>query len=56
MNLREQYIKSLQMLLQKGFITKEDKIAYLGGSFGEKSGSTFLEINNVKDLIILIDY
>ena len=41
MNLREQYIKSLQMLLQKGFITKEDKIAYLGGSFGEKSGSTF---------------
>ena len=55
MNLREQYIKSLQMLLQKGFITKEDKIAYLGGSFGEKSGSTFLEINNVKDLIILID-
>ena len=56
MNLREQYIKSLQMLLQKGFITKEDKIAYLGGSFGEKGGSTFLEINNVKDLIILIDY
>ena len=55
MNLREQYIKSLQMLLQKGFITKEDKIAYLGGSFGEKSGNTFLEINNVKDLIILID-
>ena len=51
MNLRKQYIQSLQMLLQKGFITTEDKIAYLGGSFGEKGGSTFLEINNVKDLI-----
>ena len=50
-NLREQYIKSLQILIQKGFITMEDKIAYLGGSFGEKGGSTFLEINNVKDVI-----
>ena len=50
-NLRKQYIKSLQMLIKKGFITMEDKIAYLGGSFGEKGGSTFLEINNVKDVI-----
>lgn len=55
MNLREQYIQSLQMLIQKGFITTEDKIAYLGGSFGEKGGCTFLEINNVKDVIKLID-
>ena len=29
----------------------EDKIAYLGGSFGEKKGTTFIEINNVKDAI-----
>lgn len=50
-NLREQYTSALEMLLQKGFVNMDDKIAYLGGSFGEKKGTTFLEINNVKDVI-----
>ena len=49
--MHEQYVAALQMLLQKGFVTMDDKIAHLGGSFGEKGGTTFLEINNVKDLI-----
>ena len=49
--LHEQYVAALQMLLQEGFVTMDDKIAHLGGSFGEKGGTTFLEINNVKDLI-----
>ena len=49
--LHEQYTAALEMLLQKGFVCMEDKIAYLGGSFGEKKGTTFLEINNVKDVI-----
>ena len=49
--LHEQYTAALEMLLQKGFVNMEDKIAYLGGSFGEKKGTTFLEINNVKDVI-----
>ena len=49
--LHEQYTSALEMLLQKGFVNMEDKIAYLGGSFGEKKGTTFLEINNVKDLV-----
>jgi pyruvate kinase len=49
--LHEQYTAALEMLLQKGFVNMEDKIAYLGGSFGEKKGTTFLEINNVKDLV-----
>ena len=49
--LHEQYTAALEILLQKGFVNMEDKIAYLGGSFGEKKGTTFLEINNVKDLV-----
>ena len=49
--MHEQYVAALQMLLQEGFVTMDDKIAHLGGSFGEKGGTTFLEINNVKDLI-----
>ena len=49
--LHEQYVAALQMLLQEGFVTMDDKIAHLGGSFGEKGGTTFLEINNVKDVI-----
>ena len=49
--MHEQYVAALQMLLQEGFVNMDDKIAHLGGSFGEKGGTTFLEINNVKDLI-----
>ena len=49
--LHEQYTTALKVLLQKGFVNMEDKIAYLGGSFGEKKGTTFIEINNVKDAI-----
>ena len=39
------------MLLNKGFVNTDDKIVYLGGSFGEEGGTTFLEINNVKDVV-----
>ena len=49
--LKEEYKTALQMLLNKGFINTDDKIVYLGGSFGEEGGTTFLEINNVKDII-----
>jgi pyruvate kinase len=38
------------MLRQKGYITLNDKIAYLSGSFGEGGGTTFLEINKVKQV------
>ena len=50
-DLHEQYTTALEMLLQKGFVNMDDKIAYIGGNFGESKGSTFLEINNVKDAI-----
>ncbi len=54
--LHEQYTAALEMLLQKGFVNMDDKIAYLGGSFGEKKGTTFLEINNVKDAIETLNF
>ena len=38
------------MLLQKGYIKHEDKIAYLSGSFGEGGGATFVEINRVSQV------
>lgn len=50
-DIHEQYTTALKVLLQKGFVNMDDKIVYIGGSFGEKKGSTFLEINNVKDLV-----
>ena len=50
-DIHEQYTTALKVLLQKEFVNMDDKIVYIGGSFGEKKGSTFLEINNVKDLV-----
>ena len=38
------------MLLQKGYLKNEDKIAYLGGSIGVNGGATFLEINRVSQV------
>ena len=34
-------------LIESGRLTKEDRIAYLGGAYGEGHGTSFLEINNV---------
>lgn len=41
---------ALRMLRQKGYITLNDKIAYLSGSFGENGGTTFLEINEARQV------
>lgn len=41
---------ALRMLRQKGYISLEDKIAYLSGSLGESSSTTFLEINKVSEV------
>lgn len=48
---RELYIEALNMLLNKGYINIDDKVAYLSGSLGHGGGNTFLEINKVKDVI-----
>ena len=44
------FVAAVRMLRQKGYIQPEDKIAYLSGSFGEGGGTTFLEINKVKEV------
>ena len=44
------FIAALRMLRQKGYITMDDKIAYLSGGFGENGGTTFLEINKVSQV------
>lgn len=49
----EIYVKALHLLLQKGYVTKDDKVAYLSGSLGQGGGNTFLEINKVKDVVDL---
>jgi len=46
-NRRAYFLDALHQLIEKGMITKHDKVAYLTGSFGEGGGTTFLEINNV---------
>lgn len=44
------FVAALRMLLQKGYIKNDDKIAYLGGSIGGRGGATFLEINRVSQV------
>lgn len=48
---REYLYNGLKHLIEYGFITRNDKIAYLGGGFGEGKGTTFLEINRVDDVM-----
>lgn len=42
---------ALQHLIETGMLTDRDRIAYLGGGFGEGHGTTFLEINNVGEVM-----
>lgn len=44
----QMFTAALRMLRQKGFVTLDDKIAYLSGSFGEGGGATFVEVNDVR--------
>ena len=44
------FVAALRMLLQKGYIKKDDKIACHGGSIGGRGGATFLEINRVSQV------
>jgi len=50
-NRREYFFDALHELLDSGFIVTTDKVAYLGGSFGTKGGTTFLEINEVSKIL-----
>ena len=44
------FMAALRMLRQKKYIGLDDKIAYLSGSFGENGGTTFVEINDVRNV------
>lgn len=47
-----QYLRNaLLHLLETGLLTNDDRIAYLGGGFGEGHGTSFLEINNVGEVM-----
>ena len=44
---RAYYVAAIQKMLEHKMIDKKDRIAYLGGSFGEVGGTTYLDINEV---------
>ena len=50
------FLAALRMLKQKGYITMDDKIAYLSGNLGLAAGTTFLEINPVRRVFENIDF
>lgn len=47
---KEQFLAALRMLRQKGYLSMDDRIAHLSGSFGVGGGTTYLEINKVEDV------
>jgi pyruvate kinase len=49
-SVQDCFVAALRMLRQKGYINIDDKVAYLSGSMGEGGGTTYLEINRVKDV------
>ena len=44
------FLAAVRMLRQKEYIDLDDQIAYLSGSFGSGGGTTFLEINRVREV------
>ncbi len=41
---RAYFVDAIKRLLERGLIERKDRVAYLGGSFGEVGGTTYLEI------------
>ena len=50
------FLAALRMLKQKGYVTMDDKIAYLSGNLGLAAGTTFLEITPVRRVFENIDF
>ena len=48
---RGYFLDALNELIHSGHINRDNKVAYLSGSFGEGGGTTFLEINNAGKLL-----
>lgn len=46
------YLRSaLRSLIDEGLLTSDERIAYLGGGYGEGRGTTFLEVNRVGEVL-----
>jgi len=59
---RAYFTDAIRKLIDKKMIESKDRVAYLGGSFGETGGTTYLEISEAwkileaKEKYILPDY
>lgn len=49
-NTQQYFLTALKDLIQKGWITEEDSVCYLSGSYGMGLGTTFLEVNKVSNI------
>ena len=49
-NTQQYFLTALKELIMKGFITEEDSVCYLSGSYGMGLGTTFLEVNKVSNI------
>lgn len=45
------YIDVVKLLYQRGYVSLDDKVAYLSGNLGQDGGNSFLEINKVENII-----
>ncbi|HBG41529.1 pyruvate kinase [Limibacterium fermenti] len=48
---RAYYIYAIKKLMDEGLLLPEDRVAYLGGSFGETGGTTYLDICEVEKIL-----
>jgi len=49
-NTQQYFLTALKDLIQKGWISEEDSVCYLSGSYGMGLGTTFLEVNKVTNI------
>lgn len=48
---RAYYTATIQKLIDSNYIQLDDRVAYLGGSFGETGGTTYLDISSVDKIL-----
>ena len=53
---RAYYEDALRKLIANKMIDKDDRVAYIGGSFGETGGTTYLDINEASKVLEAREY
>lgn len=48
---RAYFVNAIKKLMNSNMIESDDRIAYIGGSFGETGGTTYLDINQVHKIL-----